>query len=282
MSKIEWTDRTWNPIIGCSKISEGCKECYAEKMACRLVTMEKMYDRYRNVCNGNNWTGHTSYVREVINHPKKWKKPQKIFVCSMGDIFHESVPFLWIDRVLDVMNECQHHTFIILTKRPERMKLYFEYLAINIKESGLDSIPSQSKNKWNYIDPLPNLWIGVSVENQKTANERIPILLEIPAAKRIVSCEPLLSDIELSDEYINFLKGYTTEMRCYGGIPTEQRIITANLDWVIAGPETGLKARPMQKEWIESIYRQCEIHQVPFFDKKNILGLDLKQFPNEQ
>jgi protein gp37 len=253
MSKIEWTDKTWNPIIGCTKISEGCNKCYAEKMAYRLATMESTRQKYQTVVRSSpvGWNGRTYFEASELEKPLKWKKPKRIFVCSMGDLFHESVPFEWIDKVFAVTTECLHHTFQVLTKRPDIMKRYFESRSIKT--------------------PYLNVWLGVTTENQQEANERIITLLEIPAAKRFVSCEPLLSHIDLYP----WLETYI--------LPSEsmRSEVLNGLDWVIAGPETGPGKRPMKKEWVENIYNQCKNDNVPFFDKKNILELNLKEFPNE-
>lgn len=176
MSKIEWTDKTWNPVTGCTKVSPGCKNCYAATMAKRLQAMEK--PKYKN---GFAVTCHP----ESLGEPLKWRKPCKIFVCSMGDLFHEDVPFRFIDDVFYAIQACPNHTFQILTKRAERM---FEYF----KEFG----PS-----------LPNVWLGVTAENQEQADKRIPLLLQTPAAVRFVSIEPMLGGVKLDKAW---LTGYNT------------------------------------------------------------------------
>jgi protein gp37 len=264
MTKIEWTNKTWNPIIGCSKISEGCKNCYAERMA-KILAGIKHTGYYGNALRMHpfdlecgQWDGTTHFVNSALEKPFHWKKPQMIFVCSMGDLFHESVPFEWILKVWDVMCENPRHTFQILTKRPERMLEFYKWLGQKCKDDGLDSVPSESNNLLNYIDTPNNIWIGVTVENQKMADKRIPILLNVPVKVRFVSCEPLLGKVSkfIMDIEANNL-----------------------IDWVITGPETGPGKRPMKKEWIESLYNQCKAANIPFFDKKDTLGLNLKQFP---
>lgn len=292
MSKIEWTNKTWNPIIGCSKISEGCKNCYAEKMAGRLANIKSTMDNYSEVVKKveyktyyrglPEWNGNTHFIESALNKPLSWKKPRMIFVCSMSDLFHENNTFEDILRVWDIMCQTPRHTYQVLTKRPERMFQYYKWLGSKVKNDGFDSIPSSSKNILDYITTPNHIWIGVTAENHQQANKRIPVLLDIPAKHHFVSCEPLLSNIDFSDdEWYNYLEGYKTEMRCYGGSPFEQVIETKKLDWVIAGPETGPNKRPMKKEWIKSLYNQCKAANVPFFDKKDTLGLNLKQFPNE-
>lgn len=248
MSKIEWTNETWNPIIGCTKISEGCKNCYAEKMANRLAKI-KSTCYYISVLNPlkipMEWSGECSVIYRKFLDPLKWNKPRMIFVCSMGDLFHESLNFNDILDIFFVMEKCPQHTFQILTKRPERMMEFINWSP--------------------YPFPSKNVWLGVTAENQEQANKRVPILLDIPAAKRFVSCEPLLSDIDFP--WFDYQKTNGT--------------ILDKIDWVIAGPETGPNKRPMQKEWIQNIYNQCKRANVPFFDKKNTLEMNLKQFPNE-
>jgi protein gp37 len=292
MTKIQWTDESWNPIIGCEPISPGCKNCYAEKMAFRLLHMPKT-SYYMHVVKDNGkvledfryikeWNGKTHFAESQLEKPFKWKKPRMIFVCSMGDLFHESVPFEWIDKVWFVIAQNPQHTFQILTKRPERMKDYFIHMGREAQQNDEECIAGKWLNPLKYFDVLPNLWLGVTTENQEQANKRIPILCQIPAAKRFISCEPLLSDIDLQYPEEHFPDG--PQMCCSGsecgclGLPTEPPVIN-HLDWVIAGPETGHKARPMKKEWIRNIYSQCKAAKVPFFDKKNTLGLDLTQIP---
>ena len=233
MSKIEWTEKTWNPISGCTKISDGCKNCYAEKMANRLKAMNiKGYE------NGFAVTLHP----EKLGEPLKRKKPTMYFVCSMGDIFHEDVPFEFIDRIIETVEYSPQHTFQILTKRPEIMKQYFEDRLLKSK-------------KWNWIlkNGMPkNLWLGVTAENQEQADKRIPILLDTPAALRFVSIEPMLGAIEIFSRV-------TGELQFAGD---------GSIDWVIAGGETGAGARPLQCKWVKDIQEQCKVIEVPFFFKK--------------
>jgi protein gp37 len=267
MSKIEWTEQTWNPIIGCSKVSEGCENCYAEKMAFRLMRMR--VDGYEFVLKGENyedpdnfkflpqWNGETHLVKSALEKPLKRKKPTKYFVCSMGDLFHESVPFEWVDKVIDSISKCKQHTFQILTKRPERMLAYWKQC---YDEAGLsfgDTVPAKDDNiQW-----------GVSVENQEQANKRIPILLKIPVGFRFVSIEPMLGpidfyDIILGNELYHSLKGFgdiSGSLGHFGG---------PKLDWVICGGESGKNARPVHPNWVRSIRDQCKDSDVPFFFKQ--------------
>lgn len=244
-SKIEWTNKTWNPITGCTKISPGCTNCYAERMARRLA--------------GRHGYPPAPHHFDVTLHPDKlelplrWKKPRMIFVCSMSDLFHENVPDTFIRDVFNRMCRASWHTFQVLTKRPKRMLSFV--LSISARIHGSD-----------IFLPLSNVWLGVSVENQASADERIPILLQTPSAVRFVSCEPLLEAIDLAP--------------CLGFVPTKlwptltrdeakQWIDERNwLDWVIVGGESGPGARPMNPTWARNIRDQCQAADVPFFFKQ--------------
>ncbi len=207
-SSIEWTESTWNPLTGCTKISPGCKNCYAARMAHRLQAMGNA--NYRN--------GFTLTLHEhVLEHPLRWKKPQMIFVNSMSDLFHEDVPESFIRRVFAVMRQAHWHTFQVLTKRAERL----EELA-------------------PFIDWPPNVWMGVSVENQNYTF-RIDHLRRTHAHVRFLSLEPLLGPLTLD---------------------------LTGIHWVIVGGESGPKARPMDPAWVEEIRQQCQVTGVPFFFKQ--------------
>ena len=232
-TKIEWAQETWNPITGCSKISEGCQNCYAERMAKRLAGRSgyPKADPFK-----------VTFHPERLTQPHKWKKPRMIFVCSMGDLFHEGVDPGWLTDVFGVMHRNPQHTFILLTKRPE-------------------NVPAHKT--WH----RKNIWLGVTAENQQRADERIPTLLKIPAAVRFVSVEPmlgpvLLTDMEGADIYKRrWLEDWIVPGGDGGGD-------TPGLDWVICGGETGRGARLMAMGWARSLRDQCEAAQVPFFFKK--------------
>lgn len=223
-SKIEWTDATWNPVVGCSVASTGCKNCYAmTRVAPRLANNPKTPHYHGTVEKTDKgkyvWTGKIGIADpKTFEKPLHWKKPRRIFVNSTSDLFHAAVPDDVIDSIFSIMARCPLHIFQILTKHPQRMR---EYIGNGF---------------------LPNVWLGVSVENQQFANERIPVLLQIPAAIRFVSAEPLLDKIDLT----SFDK----------------------LDWIIAGGESGPKARPMHPDWVRDLRDQCEITATPFFFKQ--------------
>ncbi len=208
-SSIEWTESTWNPITGCNKISPGCKFCYAERMAKRLKAMGSA-----NYENGFNLALHD----HVVELPLTWKKPQTIFVNSMSDLFHKNVPPEFVQRIFEVMNKAYWHKFQVLTKRSDILLKY------------------NSKLNWT-----ENIWMGVSVENDKYTN-RIEHLRNTDAKTKFLSVEPLIGPINKLD--------------------------LTNIDWVIVGGESGPGARPMKEEWVIKIKDECKNAKVPFFFKQ--------------
>ena len=267
-SKIEWTDAVWNPVTGCTKVSQGCAHCYAERMSKRLA-------------------GRCGYPKdepfrvtlhpEKLDQPLKWKKPRRIFVNSMSDLFHDDVPDEFIDKVFATMSDAGQHTFMILTKRPQRMK---EYLSSENPRYTARKVFDQTKDRAGKFDcdlhwPLINVWLGVSVENQAAANERIPLLLQAPAKVRFISAEPLLSQINIS----RYLKWPVCKHWSRDGNPDEygkyqwykQALISqgwSGLDWVICGGESGPGARPVHPDWIRSLRDQCQAAGTKFFFKQ--------------
>ena len=231
-TKIEWAKETWNPITGCTKISEGCQNCYAERMAKRLA------GRFGYPADDPFKPG--TFHADKLQEPLKWKRPRKVFVCSMGDILHDKVDGSDLVKVFDVMVKCPQHTFIILTKRADRLAWF------NLNG------PLIGK------EPLPNLWLGVTAENQRTADERIPHLLRTEAVVKLVSVEPMLEAMDIS----YWLNGAP---RLCGYDRWEQT--HPPLDWCVVGGETGPGARPMRPEWAESLRNQCNMAGVPFFFK---------------
>lgn len=262
--KIGWLNmpgykpETWNPIIGCSKVSPGCDNCYALTMAKRIAGMERATGRinYRATLMPdqnniqNEWSGHTFLVNEAFLKPASWKSPRIVFVNSMGDLFHEGHLYEWIDAVFSAMSDNDQHIYILLTKRPEKMLKFWQWKR---EQHGID---------WR---PKDNVWIGVTAENQEQAEKRIPILLQIPAAKRFVSIEPMLGPI--SFRWFGLSKEWYRNK-----IDTDKEVgeydVFKLLDWVICGGETGPKARPMHPDWVRSLRDQCKAANVPFFFKQ--------------
>lgn len=304
-STIEWTDATWNPIRGCTRVSPGCQNCYAERVAIRFSGKGQAYEGLAKITNGHpQWTGKVAFVEKHLLDPLKWKEPRRIFVNSMSDLFHEGVSDPQLDAIFAVMAQAHWHTFQVLTKRPERMLAYFQKLQAAADEhapktatgiflaSDVLNIRNMARNphsanafeaKW----PLGNVWLGVSVENQKTADERIPLLLQTPAAVRWISAEPLLGPIDLTNvnamvsffEYMSkadpaaALKNFNNPnypKSCplntlTGDCPAEKM---NRIDWVVAGGESGPGARPMHPDWARGLRDQCKAAGVPFFFKQ--------------
>lgn len=293
MTKIEWTEKTWNPIVGCSIVSPGCTNCYAMKMAARLDSMagdgldDNGYgvrgagplDHYHRLTKrskaGPVWSGKLALAPEhILTVPLRRKKPTTYFVNSMGDLFHEDVPDEWIDRAFAVMAICDRHTFQILTKRSSRMKVYLsdpdmpKRVAAEAGSTMADGdtwLSVLSKQRW----PLHNVWLGVSAERQIEADERIPDLLATPAAVRFVSAEPLLGPIDFTQGIYHDAVGIS--MRGYLKNRDESddfHFHAPKLDWIIAGGESGPGARPMHPDWALSIRDQCAASGTPFFFKQ--------------
>lgn len=277
-TKIEWTDETWNPVRGCTIVSEGCKNCYAMKFAHRFSGEGKPYEGLtRQTSTGPKWTGKVELSADTLYAPlKPTRKAKMIFVCSMSDLFHESVPFEYIDKVMAII-ALSKHSFQVLTKRSERMADYFRADKEDLAERwgfatyvlGLSDADDDTNAPYNWIRhriarewPLPNLWIGISIENQKTADERIPHLLQIPAAVRFLSCEPLLGPV-------HFYKT-ANHMLSKGNRTWDLAPLMTGIHWVIAGGESGHGARPMHPDWVRSLRDQCDgkYYGVPFFFKQ--------------
>ncbi len=276
-SKIEWTDATWNPITGCTLVSDGCRNCYAAELAAtRLKHHPSREGLARRNANGvAKFTGEVRFNAQWLDQPLRWQKPRRVFVCAHGDLFHESVPDDWIDQVFAVMALCPQHTFQVLTKRPERMREYMNSLEGRSDElvdlaSGLDwnralgssliEVTEANEDRfegWLARFPLPNVWLGVSVEDQATAEARIPDLLQTPAAVRWLSCEPLLGPVDL--------KGWTSP-GWVGDIRRAQP--AASINWVVVGGESGKAARPMHPDWVRAIRDKCSETGTLFFFKQ--------------
>lgn len=227
---------TWNPLRGCSAKSAGCTNCYAQVQAERIVRMDRgrgipegkgSYDGLvKMTSQGPRWTGEVRLVPDLLNQPLAWTRPRKIFVNSMSDLFHEKVPFGYVDAVFDVMRRATHHIFMVLTKRPERMVQWFEH----------------AHDRWP--DGIPaHIWMGVTVEDQAAADERLPLLLKVPAAVRWASCEPLIGPVDLRP----YLRG---------------------MHWVVAGAESGDEARPAHPLWFRLMRDHCAEVGVPFHFKQ--------------
>jgi len=274
-TKIEWSEYSWNPVSGCTPISEGCQNCYAKRMANRL----------RGRCGYPADDPFRVTLRpERLGEPLRWKEPRRVFVCSMGDLFHEDVPFEFIASVFGVMANSSQNTYMVLTKRPQRMKEFFDWLSLSaasyyardhrtvpydddrinvfiMKIASEYGINLDFMRKW----PLFNVWLGVTAENQARADERIPILLQIPAAVRFVSVEPMLGPVDLT-RIVYDRQTVIDAIRGLHGWPLPHAE-GPKLNWVICGGETGPGARPMRLNWVRSLRDQCQTAGISFFFK---------------
>lgn len=263
-TKIGWATDVWNPVTGCSPVSSGCKNCYAARFAKRLAGRcgYPADEPFR-----------VTLHPERLEEPLRWRKPRRVFVCSMGDLFHEDVPDEFIDRVLWTIRAApENHTFMILTKRPHRMPEFLE---------GWSRRNSGAYIKLASRFPL-NVWLGVTAENQQVANERIPILLQIPAAVRFVSVEPMLGPVDLTQWLMcEWYAGKEKEPRkgTINGKPMPVARLRPRVDWVICGSETGPNRRPAKIEWIRNLRNQCVDAGVPFFLKQMCIDGKIVKMP---
>lgn len=277
VSHIEWTDATWNPLVGCTKVSAGCDHCYAETLVNRFAGHNKGFPNRFDVV--------TLRDDKMMTQPLRWRAPKRIFVNSLSDLFHADVPDEFIAKVFAVMALAKQHTFQLLTKRPARMRAL-------LSSDGFWALVSEREQNFTYASgsewfwdgqPLPNVWLGVSVENQQWADIRIPALLDTPAAVRWLSCEPLLGPVNL-EAISNGLRMDGGPRRdsvlvepcsmCsgWGGqeCPSGPHFVKRNdgVDWVVAGGESGPGARPMHPDWARSLRDQCVAAGVPFLFKQ--------------
>lgn len=297
-TNIEWADATWNPVRGCAMVSAGCTNCYAMGVANRFKSAGQPYEGLiTSTSQGPKWSGNITLVHDALDQPLRWKKPRRIFVNSMSDLFHEGVHEGFINKVFAVMAMTPWHTYQILTKRPERMRAYladkFRAEIVGHAETALCNSSNFAKRGAMYQGPvhrclpLQNVWLGVSVENQEAADERIPLLLQTPAAIRFLSMEPLLAHVELDKNVLNASCGtcgatedenslrYSSQhghYLCNGGCDCSvypDSMIRPAIDWVIVGGESGPKARPMHPDLPRSLRDQCAATGTPYFHKQN-------------
>lgn len=288
-SRIEWTDRSdWNPVRGCTRVSPGCGGpgphggCYAESMAARFSKPGMWGHGYAEMQNGKpRWTGKVELQEDRLLMPLSWKKPAKVFPNSTSDFFHEALPDSDIDKLFAVMALCRRLTFQIPTKRAERMRQWFAdpERANNVGLAMLAIAGTLPQGHRRIAWPLPNVWLGVSAERQQEADERIPRLLQTPAAVRFVSAEPLLGPIDLSGfmwPVCGWWRGphnsYAAAMAAGAECGLKrQALVHASatfLDWIIVGGESGPNARPMHPQWARDIRDQCKAAGVAFFFKQ--------------
>jgi len=256
-TSIEWADKTWSPIIGCDRVSPGCDHCYAISTA-RIRESNpnpKVAAAFAETTEKNeggvDWSGKINLLHGRLDEPLHWKKPRRIFVNSLSDLFHDAVPDDFIVDVFARMWWSPQHTFQVLTKRQGRMRSLVPQVEEHLRklEHDLTLVDTPTPLHW----PLPNVWLGVSVENQRWADIRVPALLETPAAVRFLSCEPLLGPVTLADHWV-----------CADPYRRDE----PSIGWVIVGGESGPRARAMHPDWARQIRDACDIGGVPFFFKQ--------------
>ncbi|MEW5727490.1 MAG: phage Gp37/Gp68 family protein [Pseudomonadota bacterium] len=263
-SGIEWTEATWNPVVGCSILSAGCSRCYAMREAHRLAAklgIDKYAGTTEETKAGPVWNGTVRLHHPHLDQPLRWKRPRRIFVNSMSDLFHEALSDEDIDKVFAVMALARHHTFQVLTKRSARM---LSYLDQPRRRRAWDEAIRTMFGRESVSPPpiLPNVWMGVSVEDQAAADARIPDLLSAPAAVRWLSCEPLLGPVDITQYLNTFLKPASI------GPSTCPHPLKRLLHWIVCGGESGDRARPMHPDWARSLRDQCAAAGAPFLFKQ--------------
>lgn len=293
MTSIEWTDRVWNPTVGCSRVSAGCDHCYAMIVAHRGLSpdhrgLTKLRPR-DHARPGVDWTGEVRTLPERLSVPLRWRKPSRVFVDSMSDLFHPSVPFDFIAAVFGVMAATPHHTYQVLTKRPERAREFFVWLEWRVHDTSMPGSLMRT-TEWARREgicyaldehakvhvkelrdgairwaggawPLPNVWLGTSVEDQATADARVPELLQCPAALRFVSYEPALGPVDFR------------RVMAHGTLAPRRG--HESLRWIIVGGESGNGARSFDIAWARNVIEQARGTGCRVFVKQ--LGADPRQ-----
>jgi len=252
-SKIDWTDSVWNVVTGCTPAGPGCKNCWAKNFAPRLAGRFGYPEKPHQF----DVTLHLNKIGES----KKWKKPRKIFACSMGDLFHAKVPDWFLYRVFDAMIETPRHTYQVLTKRIERVGQFWkQYSAYRVYDH---KVRGAGRKRDQVLEWPEHIWIGTSTENQAMADKRIPILLSIPAAIHFVSVEPMLEEIDIAQAQYDC--GYFGDR--------------FDIDWIVCGCESGPGRRPFDIEWARALKSQCIESKTPFFFKQMQVGNKVVKMP---
>ncbi len=282
-SQIEWTDATWNVITGCSRVSRGCENCYAERLA---ATRLRRHPSRAGLTDANGrWNGEVRFNPQWLDWPLRAQRPRRIFVAAHGDLFHENAPDAWIDSIFAVMALSGRHVFQVLTKRPERMRAYLDVgegrmagaIMGWLADGPAAPVPISPQRRFDLLRiadagrpwfdwPLPNVWLGVSAEDQATADERVPILLDTPAAVRWLSAEPLLGPLDLRQIRLRGELSTLDALAPRRGHMEEFR--WPRLDWVVAGGESGPGARPMHPAWARALRDQCSAAEAAFHFKQ--------------
>ncbi len=280
-TKIEWTEYSWNPIrarnretgrVGshCVHATPGCENCYAEAINHRLGTG-------LDFAAWNREKAEVYLDEKTLTQPLRWKRPRRIFVCSMTDLFGEWVTDEMLDRIFAVMALCPHHVFQVLSKRAERMRDYASAFAtpgrIGRHLRALAEAKGNAFTLWRSQDrlihwPLANVWKGISAEDQRRADERIPLLLDTPAAVRWVSAEPLLGPVDLTSKVYDYGNGLFGDALKWHHLPYQEPRTYPKINWVVVGGESGPGARPMELRWVHDVVSQCQAEKIPIFVKQ--------------
>ena len=319
-TKISWAQATVNWARGCQKVSDGCKSCYAIGQVAGLARKmggvnPEAAAKFEGLVKDGNWTGVVRIDEKAMTQPLRWQKGRRIFVNSLGDTFHDSISDLDLLRFFEVVRQARRHTFLVLTKRPERMKSFCERLRFDSGDGrerrgglwlvggpypeGTQQLPGEDQlrgfsnggGRYGFTMVMKNLWLGVTAENQATADERIPLLVQTPAAVRFLSCEPLLSAIDLSKWLVTSPpeeKSSTREGWPFSGASQDPK---GPLSWIIAGGESGSRFRPMDLDWARSLRDQCVASGTAYFFKQSsatkpgqgdtLDGVAWRQFPDD-
>lgn len=236
-------DESWNPVSGCTPVSEGCRNCWSRAMLTRFGSK------------GGEQHGAVVLHHDRLGHPLRWNRPRTIAVVFLGDLFHEDVPDTFIRNVFDVIGNARHHRFLLLTKRPGRARSLIRRM--------YDERNVVIGNRLSTIRSFDGIWLGVSVEDQRTADERIPLLLDTPAEHRWISLEPQIGPVKLAAHL------YELEEACIGGRdPGDSADRTPRLEWVVQGCESGPQRRPFDLDWARSVRDRCDAAGVPYFLKQ--------------
>lgn len=290
-SKISWCDYTWNSIAGCTKVSAGCAHCWAERVAFRLKRRGQR-DYQSVVDDEGHWTGHVVCLEHRLEQPLHWRKPRRIFVASMSDLFHPLVPFDFIAQVFDIMASprAEQHTFMLLTKRPDRAGQFYNWLRARFEAGGFWSgdtaLGLALEERW----PLPNVWLGVSVENENNL-WRVEELLRMPAAVRWASYEPALGPVDFS-RYLGEAEPDMSTFPRHNWDYWRRSLPWKGLAWLIIGAESGPGRRPFEEQWAWDVLDQCRKAGIPCFLKQDsgpgpgvpLLdreGREVKEFPSK-
>lgn len=258
-SGIEWTEATWNPVVGCSKVSPGCAHCYAETLHANRMSGKFGYPTFRP-WTPENAEHNVTLLPDRLDQPLRWTKPRMVFVNSMSDVFHELIPDTYISAIFDTMERAPQHTFQVLTKRPERMRDF----VLRYQGTGRQQ---QARLSFDVTWPLPNVWLGTSIENRRYVG-RADALRATPAAVRFISAEPLLGPL-VPDDWVGYKGDWLRpRVRVWRDDYTGPGIDLTGIDWLIVGGESGPDHRPIKEEWVRDLLDAARATDTAYFFKQ--------------